>query len=310
MPYKYPGSEYIQWVDVFQRMYRERIMFVSASIEDNFANSVIAVLLHLEMENANDPVSMYFNSPGPGNIKAGLAMYDTMRIMPYDIMTVNTGMCASTSGFLVASGTPGKRFALPNSRFFMQNPRMDPRFDEEGRVMTRPMQATEMQLEVEEIVRDKKRMLEGLSVRGARPTARRRPCARRARERASETGRGPRVCAPRPDRLTAAAAPQRFTGRSVDTLRDDFSRDFYLDAAQAKAFGVVDEVMEPKPAKASSKADISFGTFGSGEKPFGAAAGEEVLPDASGIGEDAPPPDAEPSAKLLRANGGGLYMGM
>ena len=80
MPYKYPGMESPVWVDVYNRMYRERIMFLSQYVDDNFANTIIAVLLYLESENANDAAAMYFNVPG-GVTKSGLAIYDTMRIM-------------------------------------------------------------------------------------------------------------------------------------------------------------------------------------------------------------------------------------
>lgn len=162
VPYKYPGMESPQWVDVYNRMYRERIMFLGQGIDDDYANMMIAVLLYLESEDANSAVSMYFNVGG-GMTKAGLAMYDTMRIMPYDIQTVNMGMAAQVAAFLVAGGTPGKRFALPNARFLMQNPRIDPPMDSEGKARTRIMQAEEMKLEVQETLRDKLRMLEGLS---------------------------------------------------------------------------------------------------------------------------------------------------
>jgi len=168
VPYKYPGMETPVWVDVYNRMYRERILFVSQGIDDGFANQMIAVLLYLESESANDPIAMYFNVPG-GITKSGLAIYDTMRIMPYPIQTVNMGACAQIAAFLVAGGTKGKRFALPNSRFYMSNPYISPTFDNEGNPRTRIMQATEMQLEVEEVLRDKKRMLEGFSSFTGRP---------------------------------------------------------------------------------------------------------------------------------------------
>lgn len=208
VPYKYPGMESPVWVDIYNRMYRERIIFLSRYVEDDFANTIIAVLLYLEQESANDAVGMYFNVPG-GVTKSGLAIYDTMRIMPYPLQTVNMGMCAQTGAFLVAGGTPGKRFALPSSRFYLQNPRIDPRYDEEGRPRVQPMQATEMKLEVEEVLRDKKRMLEGFS---------------------------------------------RFTGRSIDLLKQDFGRDFYLSATEATQYGIVDQILMPKrPSKLMSK---------------------------------------------------------
>jgi ATP-dependent Clp protease protease subunit len=144
------------WVSVYNRMYRERIMFLNNVVDDDVANQIIAVLLYLESEDANSPVGMYFNVPG-GIMKSGLAMYDTMRIMPYDIQSVNMGMCAQIAAFLVAGGTKGKRYALPNSRFAMQNPVIMQRLDEKGNVRQRIMQATEMQLEVEEVMRDQKR---------------------------------------------------------------------------------------------------------------------------------------------------------
>lgn len=168
VPYKYPGMETPQWIDIYNRMYRERIMFLSQPITDNLANNIIAVLLYLESEDASSPVSMYCNVGG-GRMKSGLALHDTMRIMPYDIQTVNMGICAQVAAFIVAGGTAGKRFALPNSRFAMQNPVLMPPFDNEGKPIMRPMQATEMQLEVEEVLRDKKRMLEGFSRFTGRP---------------------------------------------------------------------------------------------------------------------------------------------
>jgi len=162
VPFKSRDSEYTQWVDVYNRMYRERIIFLSQDIDDDFANVMISVLLYLESEDAKSPVSMYFNVAG-GKTKPGLALHDTMTNMPYDIQTVNMGLAAETSAFLIAGGTPGKRFALPNSRFLMQSPSMMPPLDNEGKPVQRVMQATEMKLEVAEVLRDKRRLLEGYS---------------------------------------------------------------------------------------------------------------------------------------------------
>ena len=119
VPFKSRDSDYTQWVDIYNRMYRERIIFLSQDIDDDFANVMISVLLYLESEDSKSPVSMYFNVAG-GKTKPGLALHDTMTNMPYDIQTVNMGIVAETAAFLVAGGTPGKRFALPNSRFLMQ----------------------------------------------------------------------------------------------------------------------------------------------------------------------------------------------
>jgi len=168
VPYKYPGMDSPQWVDIYNRMYRERIIFLGQGIDDNYANNMIAVLLYLESDDNSKPVSMYFNCPG-GLTKSGLAIHDTMQMMPYKIQTVNLGICAQISSFLVASGTPGARMALPNARFLLTNPRIDPPRDREGRPQQRPMQATEMRLEVAEVLRDKKRILEGFSGFTGRP---------------------------------------------------------------------------------------------------------------------------------------------
>jgi len=233
VPWKAPGMDNPQWVDIYNRMYRERIMFLGQGINDDVANTIIAVLLYLESEDASSSVSMYCNVGG-GIMKSGLAIYDTMRIMPYDIQTVNMGMCAQVAAFVVAGGTPGKRFALPNSRFYMSNPGIAPMYDNEGRPRTRIMQASEMKLEVEEVIREKKRMLEGFS---------------------------------------------RFTGRSVDSLREDFKRDFYLTADEALTYGLVDQTLASKrPDKLANKSDIKFGAFGGeeqryGEQAFGASGG-------------------------------------
>lgn len=162
VPYRFPGSEVPQWINVYNRMYRERIIFIGKGIDDNFANTMIAVMLYLESEDAKSAASMYFNVPG-GTVKAGLAMHDTMRMMPYPVHTVNMGIAADVGAFLVASGTPGKRLALPNSRFLLAQPQLLPPRDNEGKVIRRPMQATEMQLEVTEVLRDKERLVKGYS---------------------------------------------------------------------------------------------------------------------------------------------------
>ena len=94
---------------------------------------MIAVMLYLESEDAKSAASMYFNVPG-GTVKAGLAMHDTMRMMPYPVHTVNMGIAADVGAFLVASGTPGKRLALPNSRFLLAQPQLLPPRDNEGKV--------------------------------------------------------------------------------------------------------------------------------------------------------------------------------
>ena len=162
VPYKFPGMDEATWISIYSRMYRERILLLSQDIDDDFANQMIATLLYLESEDSKSPAAMYFNVGG-GVMKAGLAVHDTMRMMPYEFQTVNMGMCAQVAAFLVAAGTKGKRFALPNARFRMENPTIEPMYDNEGKPRMRIMQATEMRLEVAEVLRDKQRVLEGFS---------------------------------------------------------------------------------------------------------------------------------------------------
>ena len=105
---------------------------IGEGIDDNLANQIISVLLYLESEDATSPVGMYCNI-GYSKMKSSLALYDTMRTMPYDIQTVNMGLSAQMGAFIVAGGTKGKRYSLPNSRFAMMNPALDPPYDNEGK---------------------------------------------------------------------------------------------------------------------------------------------------------------------------------
>ncbi len=100
--------------DIYSRLLKDRIIFLGAPIDDAVANTVIAQLLFLESENKNKDIKLYINSPG-GSVSAGLAIYDTMRYVKPDISTICIGSAASMGAFLLAAGTKGKRFALPNS---------------------------------------------------------------------------------------------------------------------------------------------------------------------------------------------------
>jgi ATP-dependent Clp protease protease subunit len=168
VPYRHKGTEFTSWMGIYDRMYRERILFVNQEIDDNFANQMISVFLYLESEDATKPVALYCNSPG-GLLKSGMALYDTMRIMPFDIQTVNMGLNGDIAAFLVGAGTKGKRYSLPNARFSMRSPGIEPARDGEGRRVQRMVQATEMKLEVEEVLRDKARMIERLASFTGRP---------------------------------------------------------------------------------------------------------------------------------------------
>ena len=106
--------------DIFSRLLKERIIFISGEINDTLANSVIASLLYLDSI-SNDDISIYINSPG-GSVSSGLAIYDTMQFISSDISTICVGMAASMGAFLLSSGTIGKRFALPNSDIMIHQP--------------------------------------------------------------------------------------------------------------------------------------------------------------------------------------------
>lgn len=108
-------------MDIFSRLLKDRIIFIGTEITDVVANTVIAQLLFLRAEDPKKDVYLYINSPG-GYISAGLAIYDTMKFMGYDINTYCLGQAASMGALLLAAGTKGKRFALPNSRIMIHQP--------------------------------------------------------------------------------------------------------------------------------------------------------------------------------------------
>jgi ATP-dependent Clp protease protease subunit len=107
--------------DIYSRLLKERIIFVVGPIDDHVANLVVAQLLFAESENPDKDISLYINSPG-GSVTAGLAMYDTMQIINCDVSTTCIGQAASMGAFLLAGGTKGKRFCLPNSRVMIHQP--------------------------------------------------------------------------------------------------------------------------------------------------------------------------------------------
>ncbi len=108
-------------MDIYSRLLKDRIVFIGTEINDGVANTVIAQLLFLRAEDPKKDISIYIHSPG-GYITAGLAIYDTMRFMGYDINTYCIGQAASMGALLLSAGTKGKRFALPNSRIMIHQP--------------------------------------------------------------------------------------------------------------------------------------------------------------------------------------------
>ena len=109
--------------DIYSRLLKDSIIFIGTPIEDSIANVVIAQMLFLEAEDPDRDIVLYINSPG-GSISAGLAVYDTMQFIKPDVQTYCIGQAASMAAVLLAAGTPGKRFSLPNSRIVIHQPLM------------------------------------------------------------------------------------------------------------------------------------------------------------------------------------------
>ena len=107
--------------DIYSRLLRERVIFFVGPVHDQSANLVVAQLLFLESENPDKDISLYINSPG-GSVYAGMAIYDTMQFVKPEVSTLCTGLAASMGAFLLAAGTKGKRYALPNSRIMIHQP--------------------------------------------------------------------------------------------------------------------------------------------------------------------------------------------
>ena len=107
--------------DIYSRLLKDRIVFLSGEIEDNMANLVVAQLLFLEMEDPDADISLYINSPG-GSVTAGMAIYDTMQYIKPQVRTVCVGMAASMAAFLLMAGEKGKRLALPNAEVMIHQP--------------------------------------------------------------------------------------------------------------------------------------------------------------------------------------------
>jgi ATP-dependent Clp protease protease subunit len=174
-----------QW-DIFSRLLKDRIIFIGTPIDDGVANAIIAQLLFLQMEDAKKDIHIYINSPG-GVVTGGMAIYDTMNFMQCDIVTYCVGMAASMSTVLLAAGTKGKRFALPNSRVMIHQP--------SGGAGG---QAADIAIAAREILRWRKTLNEALA---------------------------------------------KHTGKSADIIERDSDRDYYLSAAEAKDYGIVDHVV-------------------------------------------------------------------
>ena len=138
--------------DIFSRLLEERIIFIADEISDDLSSIVMAQMLLLESEDPKKDIMLYINSPG-GSISAGMAIYDTMQYIKCDVQTICMGMAASMGAFLLAGGTKGKRFALPNSEILIHQPLMHGLGG----------QATEIEIAANQIIRTKKKMNEMLA---------------------------------------------------------------------------------------------------------------------------------------------------
>ncbi len=144
--------------DIYSRLLKDRIVFVTGEVEDNMANSIVAQLLFLEMDDPDKDINLYINSPG-GSITAGMAIYDTMQYVKCEVSTLCIGMAASMGAFLLAAGAKGKRAALPNSEIMIHQPSV-------GGMRG---QATDIMIHAEHLQRTKRRMSEILAQRTGQP---------------------------------------------------------------------------------------------------------------------------------------------
>jgi len=175
--------------DIYSRLLRERIIFLSGPLVDPLANTVIAQLLFLESRDAEKDIQLYVNSPG-GSVTAGLAIYDTMQYIKPDVATICVGMAASMGATILTSGAPGKRYSLPNSEILLHQVM--------GGVEG---QAVEIEISARHIVKIKEKL----------------------------------------NRILAT-----HTGQKFDKIEKDTDRDFYMSAAEAKEYGIIDEIITNK----------------------------------------------------------------
>ncbi|CAM3932133.1 ATP-dependent Clp protease proteolytic subunit precursor [uncultured Avibacterium sp.] len=143
--------------DIYSRLLKERIIFLSGQVEDNMANLIVAQLLFLESENPDKDISLYINSPG-GVVTAGMAIYDTMQFIKPDVRTLCIGQACSMGAFLLAGGAPGKRAALPNARVMIHQPLGGYRG-----------QASDIQIHAQEILKIKHTLNERLAFHTGQP---------------------------------------------------------------------------------------------------------------------------------------------
>jgi ATP-dependent Clp protease, protease subunit len=143
--------------DIFSRLLKDRIVFLGTAIDDHVSNLIIAQMLFLQMEDPKKDISMYINSPG-GSVSAGMAIYDTMQFLTCDVVTYCIGQAASMGAVLLAAGTAGKRYSLPNSRVMIHQP-----------LGGTQGQASDISIQAKEILRLKDRLTEILAFHTKQP---------------------------------------------------------------------------------------------------------------------------------------------
>lgn len=157
VPFKFPGEPYTQWINIYERLALERIVFMSGEVTDGMANAIIARLLYMDSDDPTKDIFIYINSPG-GSVTAGLAIYDTMQHIKANVVTICVGMAASMGSFLLAAGTKGKRLALPNARILIHQP-----------LGGAQGQATDIEIEAKQILKMRQQLNEMLASRTGQP---------------------------------------------------------------------------------------------------------------------------------------------
>ena len=175
--------------DIYSRLLKERVIFLSGEVEDRMANLIVAQLLFLESEDPKKDINIYINSPG-GSVTAGMAIYDTMQFIKPDVRTLCIGQACSMGAFLLAGGAAGKRAALPNARVMIHQPLGGFRG-----------QASDIQIHAQEILKIKQTLNERLAFH---------------------------------------------TGQSIERIEKDTDRDNFMSAEEAKAYGLVDDVLSKR----------------------------------------------------------------
>lgn len=158
VPYRLPGSSYEQWINIYERLFRERIIFLAEEVDDGMANAIVAYMLYLDSDDQTKPIYLYINSPG-GSVTAGMAIYDTMQHIKSEVVTICVGLAASMGAFLLAAGSPGKRSALPHARIMIHQP-----LGGTGR-----RQATDIDIEARQILRVRHELNELMAHHSGKP---------------------------------------------------------------------------------------------------------------------------------------------